>query len=157
MIIKWANHVRLGSPSASVTQTSSDGLLYYTELSSSRQQKVEIKRGLFATYWINIKDWAIGDVMWCRADDHTADSASLETRNQNPDPPASTFNHIMSNFPLILNNRVHARHTQATATVSPLSSSPLGKTSLRTTPQSLLQPETSCTGPSKLCFRWSFM
>ncbi len=111
MIVKWATHSRLGSPSASVTQTSSNGLLYYTELSPPRQQRVEIKRGLCATYWIDIRDQAIGDVMWCRTDDRTADSAGLETRNQTPDPPASTLNHIMSNFPLILNESMHTRHT----------------------------------------------
>lgn len=46
-----------------------------------------IKRGLLATYWINIRDWAVGDVMWSGADDHTADSASLETINQRPSIP----------------------------------------------------------------------
>lgn len=68
-------------------------------ISSPGQQEVAIKRGLLATCWINIRNWAIGDVMWCGADDPTADSASLETRNQKtPDP----LNRTLSNFPLIL-------------------------------------------------------
>lgn len=70
MLLEWSSHPRLGSPStppwASVTQTTSNGVLYYSELSPPVQQKVEIKRGLLATYWINIRDWAIGDVMWRR-------------------------------------------------------------------------------------------
>ena len=60
-------------------------------ISSPGQQEVAIKRGLLATCWINIRNWAIGDVMWCGADDHAADSASLETRNQKtPDPLSRT-------------------------------------------------------------------
>lgn len=59
----------------------SNGLLYYSELSPPWQLKVEIKRVLLATYWINIRDLVIGDVMWCGADDHTADSAKPETKD----------------------------------------------------------------------------
>lgn len=76
---------------------------------SSGEQRVEIKRSLLATYWINIRDGASGDVMWWGPDDHIADSASLKTRNQRPlDPPASMHKPC---FTFIPNHPTHTRHT----------------------------------------------
>lgn len=114
-ILVWY-HSRLGSPSiplASVTQTTSNGFLYYSELSPPVQQKVAIKRGLFGTYWINIRDWAVGDVMWCGVAQMIILLIQLVWKPETKDPRcrASILNHTLSNSPLILNDPMHARHT----------------------------------------------
>lgn len=72
--------------------------------------------------------WAIGDVMWCGADDHTADSASLETRNQRPSIPCLHAQPYSLQLPFNP-QRPHAcqTHTSHRHDRLPPSSLPLGK------------------------------
>lgn len=120
-ILRWSNQSRHGS--LFFFHKPPQMGFHYSELSPRREQKVEIKRGLFATYWINIRDALL--VMWCGADDRTADSARLETRNQRPSNPclhAPPYAHKLLFNPLQLSAcQTHPSHHQDAL---PLSSCP---------------------------------